>query len=271
MGSTPSRVLVLVKATPQPSRQYGDTVCVAGIDVDAEVPRWLRLYPVPFRYLEGEHQFKKYDVIAVRTRDAGADKRPESRKIETTTIRTEAHVSSWNNRATRVELLRDPTMCQLVVQAKADVNAQSLAAVRPARVNGIEFSAHPGWTDEQLARFDEYRNQGDLFRETPPRLLDPPRLIVQLSYHCTAEGCRGHVQRIIDWELTALQLRYRGRSDSELEAAITSNFFAVPFGSERAPMLFVGNQENVARRASFTVLGLYYPKRTDIAQTETLF
>jgi hypothetical protein len=34
----PSRVLVLVKAAPQPSRQYGDTVCVAGIDLDTQEP-----------------------------------------------------------------------------------------------------------------------------------------------------------------------------------------------------------------------------------------
>jgi hypothetical protein len=128
-------------------------------------------------------------------------------------------------------------MCQLVAQAKADINAQSLAAIRPARVDGIEFSAHPGWTPEQLGRFDEYRNQGDLFRETPPRLLDPPRLVVQLSYHCETEDCNGHIQRIIDWELTALQLRYRGQSDSELKSAITNNFLAIPFGPGRAPMI----------------------------------
>jgi hypothetical protein len=46
-------VLVLVKATPQPSRQYGDTVCVAGADMNADPLRWVRLYPVPFRYMEG--------------------------------------------------------------------------------------------------------------------------------------------------------------------------------------------------------------------------
>jgi hypothetical protein len=267
----PSRVLVLVKAAPQPSRQYGDTVCVAGIDLDAPEPCWVRLYPVPFRYLEGGRQFKKYDIITVRTRHAGGDKRPESRKIEATSIQTTAHVTGWNHRASRVEGLRSVTMCRLVEQAQSDVNSQSLAAVRPARVHGPEFSAHPGWTPEQVARFEDYKNQGDLFRDAPSQFLDPPRLNVQLSYDCTAEGCRGHLQRIIDWELTALQRKYRGRNDSDLKAAITRNFFEVPFGPERAPMIFVGNQENIRRRASFTVLGLYYPKRSDIQQTDALF
>src|SRR5262245_24834801 len=97
-----ARVLVLVKATPQPSSQYGDTVCVAGLDVEVEPPRWLRLYPVPFRYLDGGSQFSKYDIIMVRTRAAGADKRPESRKIDATSITTVGQVAGWRERSERM-------------------------------------------------------------------------------------------------------------------------------------------------------------------------
>jgi hypothetical protein len=96
MPSSNDRVLVLVKATPQPSRQYGDTVCVAGVDMNADTPRWVRLYPAPFRYMEGERQFSKYDVVSVRTRDAGGDKRPESRKIDAASI-------GWRRRTAWVE------------------------------------------------------------------------------------------------------------------------------------------------------------------------
>jgi hypothetical protein len=231
----------------------------------------VRLYPVPFRYLDGNRQFKKYDIISVRTRQAGGDKRPESRKIDATSIQTTAQVTGWEHRASRVEGLRTVTMCQLVEQAQHNVNAQSLAAVRPRRVQGLEFSDHPGWTPEQLARFEAYRNQGDVFRDAPAQILDPPRLNVRLSYDCTANSCRGHQQRIIDWELTALQHRFRQRTASDLQAAITRNFFEVPFAAERAPMIFVGNQENIRRRASFTVLGLYYPRWSDIRQADSLF
>jgi hypothetical protein len=37
---SPAGVLVLVKASLQPSRQYGDTVCVAGALMNAEPPSW---------------------------------------------------------------------------------------------------------------------------------------------------------------------------------------------------------------------------------------
>jgi len=87
-------VLVLVKAAPQPSSTYGETVCVAGLEGPVERPRWLRLYPVPFRYLDGERQFRKYDLVEVTTRDTGADKRPESRKITADSIKINVNLKS---------------------------------------------------------------------------------------------------------------------------------------------------------------------------------
>jgi hypothetical protein len=266
------RILILVKATPQPSRQYGDTVCVAGVDMKvADAPRWLRLFPVPFRYMEGQRQFRKYDVVSVRTRDAGGDKRPESRKIDASTIKIAQHVNEWSRRAAWVEPLAGPSMCQMLAATRTDINAKSLGAIRPTEAVRLDFTRHPGWSAEELARFAEYRRQGDLFNETPPRLLDPPLWIVHLNYRCEAPQCDGHRQRIIDWELSALQARYRNRSEDELKAAVTRNFFEIPFASSRAPLIFVGNQEDVRRRTSFTVLGLYYPKTEDIEPTARLF
>ena len=46
------RVMITVKAAPNPSEKYGETVCVAGVSVDPSHPGWIRLYPINFRYLE---------------------------------------------------------------------------------------------------------------------------------------------------------------------------------------------------------------------------
>lgn len=265
------RVLILVKATPQPSRQYGDTVCVAGVDINGDTARWVRLYPVPFRYMEGERQFSKYDVVSVRTRDAAGDKRPESRKIDAATIEIVQHIDGWHRRTSWVEPLTGPSMCEMLAATRADINARSLGAIRPAEAIRLEFTPHPGWTAGELHRFEEYRRQGDLFNETPPQLLDAPRWIVHLVYRCQDPACDQHRQRIIDWELTALQARYRRRGEDELKAAVTRNFLEIPFAADRSPMIFVGNQEDVRRRSAFTVLGLYYPKANDIEHTSPLF
>jgi len=41
------KILVAVKAYPNPSSKYVETVCCAGIDLSTN--QWIRLYPIPFR------------------------------------------------------------------------------------------------------------------------------------------------------------------------------------------------------------------------------
>ena len=54
------RVRILVKAFPQHSEKYQETVCCAGVTDDA---RLIRLYPITFRRLAAENQFNRYDLI----------------------------------------------------------------------------------------------------------------------------------------------------------------------------------------------------------------
>ena len=264
-------ILILVKAAPQPSTTYGETVCVAGLLGPAERPTWIRLYPVPFRYLDGDRQFGKYQLIQVTTRGAGGDKRRESHKIVADSITITGSLPTWARRSAWIERLDTPTMCSLQEAVKHDLNATSLAAVRPARPERLTFEPSPGWSRDQLRKFEVYRSQGTLFDEIPKPLLRPPRFRVRLRYRCEEPSCAGHAQTIIDWELTALQAHHRYSSDAELCAAITHRFFEIPFAAKKDPLLFVGNQEDVRRRASFTVLGLYYPDRFDAEKGRTLF
>ena len=73
------RARVLVKAYPQPSEQYGETVCVAAITEDGS--RLLRLYPVRFRNLDPEQRFKRFDLIEANAWQDSRDGRPESYKV----------------------------------------------------------------------------------------------------------------------------------------------------------------------------------------------
>jgi hypothetical protein len=54
------RVLITVKTYPTLSRKYGETVCTAGVRADGT---WMRIYPVPFRRLEEQEQYKKFDWV----------------------------------------------------------------------------------------------------------------------------------------------------------------------------------------------------------------
>lgn len=55
--------------------------------------------------------------------------------------------------------------------------------------------------------------------------------------------------RIVDWELTALQGRGARPSDHDLKESITDRFMRRMFQNDTDPLIFVGNQENIARRS----------------------
>lgn len=264
------RVLVLVKAAPQPSSTYGDTVCVAGIVLGGQ-PDWMRLYPVPFRYLDGARQFRKYDVVEVEVRPAGADKRPESRKINADSIRIVDHLDGWPKRSRWVEPLAVESMCDVIRTVRQNRDSRSLAAVRPAAVTDLLLEPHPGWSPDQLARFERFAQQARLFEDAPPQMLEPPRFKGRYRYRCGDSACRWHEQGILDWEFTALQRRFRSESDQALERILRRNFYQQMFQRETTPLLFVGNQENPVKRHVFSVLGVYYPKAGTTAPADVLF
>ena len=50
------RVLITVKTYPTLSQKYIELVCTAGFREDGS---WIRIYPSPFRFLEGDQKYKK--------------------------------------------------------------------------------------------------------------------------------------------------------------------------------------------------------------------
>ncbi len=67
-GSTVGSIGFLppVKAYPALSRRYGEVSCIAGVQMLSGGPRWIRLYPGPFRALEDRQQFAKHQPTRVR-------------------------------------------------------------------------------------------------------------------------------------------------------------------------------------------------------------
>jgi hypothetical protein len=70
-----SRAVVLIKALPQPSKTYGETVCCAGVTASGE---WKRLFPVRFRHLRGDSSFSRWDWVKFGYRPPTRDLRAES-------------------------------------------------------------------------------------------------------------------------------------------------------------------------------------------------
>ncbi|MEZ4900367.1 MAG: hypothetical protein R2822_00610 [Spirosomataceae bacterium] len=56
------KILITVKTYPTLSNKYDELVCTAGFLEDGS---WIRVYPIPFRKLEYDKQYSKYDWVEI--------------------------------------------------------------------------------------------------------------------------------------------------------------------------------------------------------------
>ena len=261
-GPARLRVLVTVKAAPNPSATHGETVCVAGVRLgDVGPTGWIRLYPINFRHLPKDTEtFAKYDIVSVDCVPA-REPRLESWRPHMSTLRVETHVPPWRKRRELLQPMIDDSMCRIRDGAASDPRSRSLALVRPAEVIGFRLEPHPGWTRDEQAKIDAYVNQleFDVFRDAQDKTpLVAPRFRGFYTWRCGDAACRTHEQSIIDWELVALQRHLWNRSDEEMRAALRQRFFDELCSADNDVAFYVGNQAK--RLQTFSILGVYYPK-----------
>jgi len=265
MPSERARVLITVKAAPEPSKTYVDTVCVAGVRLnDDDTVEWVRIYPVAFRHLNSEQQFKKFEVIEVELNKSTTDARSESHRPNWDTLKRDGNGKPHPiaARGPILEKLIRPTMCDLRAGVEANPNAQSLGLIEVRDLRALKFEKHGPWTPKQVAGMTAAMSQLDVFGETEkvPELI-PPRFKVHYDYKCMTETCKGHNPSILDFELSALQYRNRYRSDDDLKAIITQKFHTEMWNEKVRTYFFVGNFADMPKRRSFSVLGVYKPER----------
>jgi len=256
------KVLVLVKAAPVLTRELEETMCVAGVRVDADDPSWIRLHPVPFRDLEEDRKFAKYQVVDVEVERPKSDRRPESWSPLRASIspgQTLTPTRAWAERRQVIEQLGESFMCELVEMNRSGSapGTPSLAVVRPQQPPRLiiterdesqlrQWTARAQGAANRLSLFDDPGTRKPEFEVVPWRF--------QYDYQCAASGCRGHRQTIVDWEVLALWRKVRRQPDwrEQMRAKFEDTLW-----TDRDSVLFVGNQEQ--HPASFLVLGVFWP------------
>jgi len=253
-------LIVTVKAAPNPSERYGETVCVAGLSADLERPGWIRLYPINFRELDSEEKFHKYDIITVDAKPARGDQRRESWRPVITSVKKTRHLKPWKPRQSWLDPYVENSMCRLNRAARNDPNAQSLALIRPEEVTKLEIVDHPGWTADEQRKIDAYVSQLDLFSTQERTPLEVPRFKGFYHYRCGEAHCGGHRQGMLDWEFVAFQRKHlTGLPADKAQRVLTDKFLGELCAPDRDVAFYVGNQAK--RPHVFSVLGVYWPKR----------
>ena len=148
------RALITVKAYPNPSEKYQETVCVAGIDIDNF--NWVRLYPVPFRDLDERIKFRKYNIIKARVTKPKRDKRPESYRVDADSIEILQYLDTKNKWAKRKDIVLksvDKSMCQII--RDQENSKKSLGIFKPSNIDFSWEKAKPVDMEKRKAYYQQ--------------------------------------------------------------------------------------------------------------------
>lgn len=204
------KILVLAKTYPSPSAKHAETSCVAGINEQGEMRR---LFPVPFRLINENSQFQKWEWISVRIEKSRQDHRVESHRLFVDTIKRQAKVDTKNEWAARREWLRKiPTFASFAAMEEArQTQGMSLALLRPTRLIGLDIEAarNTEWTEEERQKLLQLQQQGDLF--STPEINEEIRMLrkVPFDFYYRYSGLhegeeQEHRHKIVDWEACML-------------------------------------------------------------------
>jgi hypothetical protein len=103
--------LIVVKTYPSPAWNGVEVSCTAAVDNDGN---WMRIFPVPFRFLSTDKRFQKYQRIRAKFKKS-SDARPESHHIDIDSIQVLSEplstAENWYERRQAIQHLVAHCMC----------------------------------------------------------------------------------------------------------------------------------------------------------------
>lgn len=198
------RSVILVKAWPQPSAKYGETVCCAGVTPEGQ---WRRLFPIRYRHLAGEKQFSRWDQVEYQPRIPAADRRPESRTVDESSLKKVGQMKP----ASRADFFNGLIMPSFA--AAAD-RGDSLTLIRPDAFEFVWKKKPASEIDADKERRAKTLRQGSLF-DQELAAIDPCPYDIRMKF---TDAAGRHDMACGDWETAATFFKW-GREYGE-EAAL---------------------------------------------------
>lgn len=242
MSATPQscRVSILVKALPQPSKQYGETVCCAGVTAAGQ---WKRLFPVRFRHLSGNSSFARWDWVKFRYRRPTTDARAESCHVFEDSIELDGQLSIKKEQRRLLTPL-------IVGSAKVAMErGQSLALIRPQNTRFIAKAKAKAAIEEERDAYRRAAGQSSMFDQELAELEPSP---YEFRFKFEDESGK-HDYENGDWETHAMYWREQKRRGDQAAIKWMDETFNDVY--PRKGMVFaIGNQAK--RPQTWQLLGV---------------
>lgn len=248
------KALIVVRTYPLPAASGVEVSCTAAVTEDG---KWLRLYPVPYRFLDQDKRFRKYQWIEVEV-TRGSDARPESFSPSLASIKILTEplptANEWQARKEMVFPLRAESLC--VLQREKDANNfPTLGFFRPKLIKRLRITpTSPTWTQGQV----DMLRQGSLFPTQPHAELEKIPFDFHYLFSCEDEGCRGHALHCTDWEMGQSWRRWSRDYSEEWEAKFRQRY-ETEMIERNDTHFYVGTIHQHPNR--WIIIGLFYPPK----------
>jgi hypothetical protein len=249
-----AKVLITARTYPAPARKGIEVSCTGGITADG---KWIRLHPVPYRFLDEDKRFRKYQWIDASISKSN-DSRPESFTLDLNSIHIASEPLStarlWQARKEIVTPLQSPSLCWL--QAERDKNKfPTLGFFKPKEISRFIIEPdNPYWTHEELAKL----RQNPLFGAVPTQQLEKLPYKFKYRFVCDEPTCRGHELSCLDWELGQSYRKWCRKYGEDWEGAIRLRYEQEMI--ERYDThFFVGTVRT--HPDAWIIVGLFYPPK----------
>lgn len=277
-----TKVLIAVKTYPTLSTKYDELVCTAGFLEDGS---WVRIYPIPFRKLDYDKRYSKYDWVEIDLQKNSTDFRPESHKPRSidTAFNVVGHINTDNNWHDRRKIVLNKVhtnLGKLIKEAKDKNTSTSLAVFKPTEILDFTVEAvEREWDKEKLTTLKAKAQQMQLFQlaENPFEVVN--KLPYKFSYKFKDD--EGTISKLMieDWEIGALYWnsikRHQGHVQERKACEDVKKKYWNDFALTKDLYLFLGTvYESHAKNYPnpFVIIGTFHPTHQKItAQQGKLF
>lgn len=259
------RLLILTKTYPAPSKKYRETSCIAAINENGDLRR---LFPIPFRLLDGEYQFQRWEWIEAKIAKARNDHRPESFKIDIDSIKRLGKIgtdAAWSERLGRIRHLILDNFSDL--ETLRQHNGNTLGFIQPIDIQlHIKPATSQDWTEDERAKLI----QDGLFDSPEVRARIPLRKIPYDFYYKYQSSTPGNdnenFHKITDWEAGALYWncvsRYGNMWEDFFRKKLEDDF------SKKDLLFLMGTMHRFPDQ--WLIVGLVYPPKVEARQIPML-
>ena len=258
------KILITVRTYPTPAKKGVEVSCTGGVTENGE---WIRLFPLPYRFLKYEQRFKKYQWIEARVWKA-SDSRQESHNIDCDSIKIISPMlttkNDWQERKDRVYPLKRHCLC--CIQNERDQNGfPTLGIFKPKVIERLVIKPDRSpWTQDQV----NILRQGSLLDEAPTEELEKIPYDFQYRFRCDHAECSGHTMGCTDWEIAQLWRNCRDKYGHHWEEKFREKAEEEMI-NKRDTHFYVGNMH--AYQKTWIIVGLFSPPQPKAGTNYSLF